>query len=146
MVLALADQTDVGVVRPGAPIGAAGRPQREPFARQVRGRPAIFRSWSTMPGRIRSLSVIASPQVGSAGHAIDQRRSVLISSVSGTPLRRKISVSRPQVGFLEIAEDDALVRGKPQRRSERPADFSQTAVLRRYEPSSLMRPFSALRP
>ena len=42
-------------------------------------------------GSIRSLSVIERPHIGRAGHAIDQRRALLMSSVMGTPCRRKIA-------------------------------------------------------
>src|SRR4030042_631864 len=46
-----------------------------------------------MPGRARSPSVIASPQVGQATQAIDQRRTVEISSSSLTPCSRRICSS-----------------------------------------------------
>ena len=42
-------------------------------------------SWSSTPGRARSASVTARPQVGKAGQAIDQRRTVEICSTVAIP-------------------------------------------------------------
>ena len=55
---------------------------------------ARLRAGRSSTGSTRSLSATARPHVGRAGQAIDQRRTAEMSSVSGTPWRRRISSSR----------------------------------------------------
>ena len=47
-------------------------------------------AWNNPAGNARSASVIDRPHVGQATQAIDQRRTVEISSVSGTRCLRRI--------------------------------------------------------
>ena len=79
-----ADQADVGVIGAGTAIGAAGHPHGNAPGQAPDAR-APTSSWSSSPGKARSASVTASPQVGKAGQAIDQRRTVEICSTVAIP-------------------------------------------------------------
>ncbi len=70
-----------------------------------------------MPGKARSLSVIASPQVGNATQAIDQRRTVEISSDSFTPWSRRIFSNSDRELGAKSENNNALVRRQPNARA-----------------------------
>ncbi len=98
-----------------------------------------------MPGRARSLSVIASPQVGQATQAIDQRRTAEISSSSFTPCSRKMASSWPlAAGSMSV--NNMLWCGVRRMPGASVPQTTRRAVFSRSESSSWMRPFSTFRP
>ena len=102
-----ADQADVGVIGPGTAVGAAGHPHREPLVFAGPSRASSTSSWSRSPGRARSASVTARPQVGRAGQAIDQRRTVEICSTVAIPYSAsQLSISPRQAGSRSASRID----------------------------------------
>ena len=99
-----ADQADVGVIRPGTAVGAAGHPHREAFVIQPQPRQFRFELVIT-PGKARSASVTARPHVGSAGQAIDQRRTVETCSTVAIPYSSsQASISDRQAGSRSLSK------------------------------------------
>ena len=76
------DDADLGVVRAGAPVRAAGHVEADRRRRRCRCRRAPSPARSTRSGSTRSASPRAWPHVGRAGQAMASRRSALTSPAS----------------------------------------------------------------
>ena len=65
------------------------------------------------PGKARSASVTARPQVGKAGQAIDHRRTVEICSTVAIPYSVEPALDLAPPGGLEVGQQDRLLAGQP---------------------------------
>ena len=123
--------------RPMSELYGRAQPFGQPVIRVVKtsfSRPSSlqlgFQSASIIVGSTRSLSVTASPHVGSAGQAIDQRRTVGVILGQRHAMPPQNLFEPAAVVRRDVAEDDALVRREPQRRPKRRANLAE----RRLEP------------
>ena len=85
-------------------------------------------------GRARSASVTARPQVGSAGQAIDQRRTVETCSTVAMPYSSRSASISPPPGRLEVDQEDRLLAGQPGRASGTRSKKARRPLARRRSP------------
>ena len=62
-------------------------------------------NWSMIPGKTRSLSVTARPQVGIAGQAIDQRRAVEITALLGALTQSRLLAAAKLNNERDVTRD-----------------------------------------
>ena len=143
----VAHQADLGDVRPGTAVGAAGHAHRRDGvvdAELVEAPPGGRRR---RPAIARSASVTASPQVGSAGQAIASRGAARGSRrPARTPWPSRIAVDDARAARRDVDQVQVLVGRDPEGDAVVRGDLPERGPQVDRRPSSRTRPFSTRRP
>ena len=146
LVAAAADDADVALVRPGAAVRAAGHAHADRLAgqAQVGQRPLPARRQARAASARDS--VIARPHVGIAGQAMLHFCTSDRFSGRGMPCSSsRLSIAGRFAG-VDVAQQHVLLRRDADARAEPLDDRPQRRCAAADSPSSLIRPFSTLRP